>query len=83
VFTTACSYNGSSNLTSTLADFAKFMMFERRVTIFAASSRLSQARILSGEAAINALASSTFVPILHRQLKAYIHMSFLGKFDYF
>lgn len=47
---------------STFADLANFTMPDNLTARRAASSRLSQAKILRPELAISTLASSTFVP---------------------
>ena len=53
---------GSSKATSTRASLAKLTMVASLTTILAASSKLSQAKILNWLWAISALASSTCVP---------------------
>ncbi|KHN87170.1 hypothetical protein Tcan_01530, partial [Toxocara canis] len=52
----------SSNLTSTKAERANSTIEDNLTTSLAASSKLSHARIRISDCAINAFASSTFVP---------------------
>lgn len=56
-------YIESSNFTSTAADLANPTIDDNLTTTFAASAKLSQARIRIFEFAINALASDTRVPL--------------------
>jgi hypothetical protein len=55
-------YSGISNWTSSCTSLAKLTIFDNLTDKRAASSKLSHASILSPDAAIKTLASSTFVP---------------------